>query len=260
MAVSSEQYRYMVSVGVDKFMAAMRRLESGSYQGKYTAAGSVIGSGSYAGQQAYGAYQIMPGNWAAWSSEAGLPGADIRDPAAQDAVARYKFTQYYLKYGDWDLVAIAWFAGGSTADRAQKWGMAGVGGLSDGNTTVKQYVSKINQYMDAYQPPVTPEGYSGVGQGASTTVTRTNTQPQPQPEPQPKPPVYQVTDPNSELGGFLTGPTPNPGGETRRSTMQSSMIGVLQALSNGVKAGSSIDLSAGPTDRIELEPADGESI
>ena len=277
---------------ISQFMASIRRLESGSYEGRYAAQGPYVNSGMYAGQQAYGAYQIMPGNWNAWAREAGLPNADIRDPAAQDAVARYKFTQYYQKYQDWNLVAIAWFAGGSRADKAMAAGITSVAGIADvTGTTIAKYVEKINQYMDEvpdqYQTasfggfgggtltggtgggstrePI-PEGYSGVGSGATignvagagmagallgagsggilSKLAPTTVQ---------APYTYQVTDPNSQLEQFLNQP---PGTQQqvpgRAPNMESKMIGILQAISNGVANGSGINLSAGPSDRIRL--------
>ncbi len=59
---------------------------------------------------AYGKYQIMPENWAAWAEEAGI-GADApRTPENQEIVARFKLGQYYDKYGARGA-AIAWYGG-----------------------------------------------------------------------------------------------------------------------------------------------------
>ena len=137
---------------IDIFLAAIRRLESGNFAGNYSARGAVVPTGQYAGERAMGAYQIMPGNWASWAREAGIPGADWRSKAAQDAVARFKFTQYYNRYGDWRLAAIAWFAGPSRAERAKAEGMAALGSIRDVNgTTVPSYVAKIVDYMHQAQ-------------------------------------------------------------------------------------------------------------
>ncbi|NIS14592.1 MAG: hypothetical protein GWN97_22475, partial [Thermoplasmata archaeon] len=123
------------------FMAAIRRRESGSYLGNYSARNGRTG--------AYGAYQIMPGNWAPWAAQAGIPGADRRSKAAQDYVAEYKMRQYYARYGDWGLVAIAWYAGPSRADRAAREGINSVSGIMDRHTggTVGAYVAGIMEYM-----------------------------------------------------------------------------------------------------------------
>lgn len=136
---------------IETFMAAIRRLESGSFEGDYNARGTMIGNRNspYYGEQAYGAYQIMPGNWQWWAAEAGLPRAPITDRAAQDYVARFKFEQYYNRWGDWGLVAIAWFAGGSRADRAAREGVGAVGGIKDANGyRVSQYYTDIAKYME----------------------------------------------------------------------------------------------------------------
>lgn len=94
---------------LDAFMAGIRRLESGN---NYMATGPMTdGMG-----QALGAYQIMSANWQSWANQAGLAGADWRDPDAQDAVARHKMTQYYNQYQDWGAVAVAWFAGPGKVD------------------------------------------------------------------------------------------------------------------------------------------------
>ena len=110
-----------VSATLDNFMARIRKIESND---NYTAQNR----SSYA----YGAYQIMPGNWAPWACTAlSLPlssGVSSRwiDPlswypvptqANQDAVATYKMSHLYNWLGDWRRVAACWRAGGSVAIR-----------------------------------------------------------------------------------------------------------------------------------------------
>lgn len=129
---------------INAFMGAIRRLESGSYQGNYNALGKVIEGGD----RALGAYQIMRSNWAGWSASAGIPGADWRDPAAQDRVARHIMLGYYRRFGSWDLVSIAWFAGPGRALKAQQAGIGSVSGLKDANNfSVGSYVNDIRKYM-----------------------------------------------------------------------------------------------------------------
>lgn len=129
---------------LDVFAAAIRRLESGSYEGNYGAIGRVTSDGS----RARGAYQIMDKYWDAWAAQAGIPGADWHSKAAQDAVARYKFTQYYRILGSWDLVAVAWYAGLSVARKAKAEGIDSVGNLRDVvGTSVADYAQKIATYM-----------------------------------------------------------------------------------------------------------------
>ena len=64
---------------------------------------------------AYGAYQFLPQFWEYHSTTADYPGADIEDPAAQDAVARYWFNRNYNDLGSWELAAIAHFGGRTIA-------------------------------------------------------------------------------------------------------------------------------------------------
>lgn len=144
---------------LETFMAAIRKLESGSLQGDYGAIGVPTSDGS----RARGAYQIMDKYWDAWAAEAGIRGAQWRDPLAQDRVARYKFTQYYQTYGDWRLVAIAWFAGPGRANAVAKAGLSSVAGIADANgTTIGKYVQVIANNMKeaaqaGYGPTPSPD-------------------------------------------------------------------------------------------------------
>ena len=133
--------------GLDLFMAAIRALESGGGdpRGDYTAVGPP--TGKYG--RARGAYQIMEKIWPGWAAEAGIPGADWRDPAAQDRVARYKMTQYFNKYGRWDAVAVAWFAG---PGRVKDYLEGRADGVSDvTGTTVPKYVQIVNEHMQEFK-------------------------------------------------------------------------------------------------------------
>lgn len=121
-----------------QFMAAIRQVESGN---RYDIVGTDHGS-RYG--VARGAYQIMSGIWGGWASAAGLAGADWRDPAAQDAVARHRMTKYYEQYGDWRLVAAAWFGGEGAANKLRDRGEDAVASTADGfGTTVPQYVQRV---------------------------------------------------------------------------------------------------------------------
>lgn len=125
------------------FMAAIRRLESGSFSGNYGALGPVTSTGD----RARGAYQIMASNWDWWAKEAGVPGADWRDEKAQDWVAEFKFTQYFNRYRSWDLVAIAWFGGPGRANQAEE-DFGSVANLTDMlGTSIGQYVETIRKHM-----------------------------------------------------------------------------------------------------------------
>lgn len=123
--------------GLDAFMEALGYVES---RNNYNAEGPYTGS-TYG--RAVGRYQIMEKIYGGWAREAGVDPND-RSPAAQDKVARYKMSEYYRRYGSWDLVAVAWFAGPGRADKAKKQGIASVGGIKDMlGTSVASYAQKV---------------------------------------------------------------------------------------------------------------------
>ena len=95
---------------------------------------------------AYGAYQFVPKWWDWYSTEAGYPGADIKDPAVQDAVAKYWFNKNFNDLGSWELAAVAHFAGRTTAFLAKENGFDSIKNLKDSTgTTIEQYVNKTMQ-------------------------------------------------------------------------------------------------------------------
>lgn len=122
---------------IDKFMSAISGQESG---GNYNA--------KNAGSGASGKYQIMPSNWSAWAKEAGLPGGSTMSPQNQEAVARFKMQQYYQQFGDWGLVAAAWFAGPGTAEKIRK-NPSLAATVSDGNKSVQAYMDYAREHMGA---------------------------------------------------------------------------------------------------------------
>lgn len=129
------------------FLHAIGTIESGN---DYDA----IGPQTSKYGKARGRYQIMEKIWPGWAAEAGIPGANWRDPKAQDKVASYKMSQYFKKYGRWDLVAVAWFAGPGRADKAAREGIGSVGGISDVlGTDVATYVQKAMKVMGKPGPP-----------------------------------------------------------------------------------------------------------
>lgn len=122
---------------LDAFMEALGEVESGN---NWDAVGPYTGS-TYG--RARGRWQIMSAIYPAWAREAGVDPNDY-SPAAQERVARHKMSQYYARYGSWDLVAVAWFAGPGRADRAKARGINAVGGIKDMlGTSVSSYVSKV---------------------------------------------------------------------------------------------------------------------
>lgn len=126
------------------FMAATRRIESGSYEGQYGAIGRPV-----KGDRARGAYQIMGRNWESWAAAAGLRGANWRDRAAQDRVAAYWMSEYFKRYGNWELVAAAWYGGGGYANRLAARGYRGTADIA--STDIRRYVEKSMGYMQEAQ-------------------------------------------------------------------------------------------------------------
>lgn len=97
---------------------------------------------------AYGAYQFVPKWWDWYANEAGLPGANIEDPVAQNKVAAWHFNYNFDKYGDWMFPAIAHFAGPDDAKLAYEKGFDAVKNKKDDTgVTVEQYVNKVMQNM-----------------------------------------------------------------------------------------------------------------
>lgn len=126
--------------GLEAFMQSLGQLESGN---NYNAKGPK----HHTYGTATGRFQIMSKIYGGWAREAGVDPNDW-SPAAQDRVARYKMTQYYNRYGSWDLVAVAWFAGPARADKAKKSGINSVGGIKDSlGTSVSKYVDKVRKGM-----------------------------------------------------------------------------------------------------------------
>jgi len=97
---------------------------------------------------AYGKYQILKENWEPWAKEAGVAGADMTDPEAQETVARFKLKQYYDKYGAKGAMQ-AWYGGegsvGQSNDNNQ-----GNGNEPSPNDYVSQ-VSEKNGRYDRYK-------------------------------------------------------------------------------------------------------------
>ena len=122
-----------------QFMHSISVVETGGRDNAYTTYGTDQGS-RYG--VARGKYQIMSKIWDGWAREAGYGDADWRDPYAQEAVVAYKMGKYWDKYQDWDLVAVAWFSGVGTANKAMK-DPSIMDRRSDGFNTVRQYVQKV---------------------------------------------------------------------------------------------------------------------
>jgi hypothetical protein len=99
---------------LDRLAAATRLQESGSPSGNYGAIGKPVKRGD-GFDYAYGAYGIMGANIPSWTEEVlgkpMTPDEFLRDPAAQDKVAKAKLAEYHAKYGNIEDVASMWFSG-----------------------------------------------------------------------------------------------------------------------------------------------------
>lgn len=138
---------------IDSFMNSISALESGH---NYDALGPRHPDYGHA----KGRYQMMEKFYPAWAKEAGVSPTDW-SAAAQDRVARHRMSKLYNKYGSWDLVAMAWFAGEGTANKAVRNGFNSVANRSDSlGTNVSSYVSKV---------------VSGMGKSGNATPTGTGT-------------------------------------------------------------------------------------
>lgn len=98
---------------VAAFLAALRIVETGDQRGDYRRMHGVV-----RGNRKLGAYGIAADDWPEMAAAAGLPGADWKDPRAQDVVAEATVDRLIGKYQDWRLVGVAWKAGEKVADMA----------------------------------------------------------------------------------------------------------------------------------------------
>jgi hypothetical protein len=167
--------------GLDKFMAAIARVESG---GNHSAVNKVSG--------AYGRYQILPENWRAWARRY-LGNADATPTAAnQEKVARAKMRSLYHWLGSWRRVSYWWLTGSA---RTSSWSraatnyvtrvMAFFGGPDVGveaRTPIHRYSerSSVIDFSGSWRS-ARHSGYAGkavryaTGSGATASITFTGT-------------------------------------------------------------------------------------
>src|SRR6476659_800554 len=88
--------------GLEPFLYALGQVESG---GSYTARNTTSG--------AYGKYQILPSNWAAWAKLYLGSSTAPQTPANQETVAHRKVTALYNWLDAWPTVAHWWLTGSS---------------------------------------------------------------------------------------------------------------------------------------------------
>jgi len=93
--------------GLDRFLYGLGEVESG---GSYTARNATSG--------AYGKYQILPSNWAAWAKLYLGSSTAPQTPTNQEIVAHRKVTALYNWLDAWSVVAHWWLTGSSERNSA----------------------------------------------------------------------------------------------------------------------------------------------
>ena len=137
---------------IDMYLEALKMQESsGNYQAQHKPEVITdIVTGKKIRVQAIGAYGILDINWTgtktqkSWAEQAGYSGADWHDPVAQDAVAKYKVQEYFNKYGSWDAVSVAWFAGPNKAKELVDNGTINFDLTDTNGQSIKNYVDEMN--------------------------------------------------------------------------------------------------------------------
>ncbi len=151
---------------MDSFKAGLRKTESGSYDGNRSHNWRWSD-----GDGEVGAYGVRASNFAIWAGEQGLAGADWRDPEVMEVVVTGKLKEYYARYGDWKLVALAWMAGTDLAD------------ASEGDDTVARQNSWMGETIESLATNVidamhaAPEKYAGTAGPSDMPFTPGQTRP-----------------------------------------------------------------------------------
>lgn len=142
---------------MDAYAAAIRKVESGSYEGNYGALGPMV-----KGDRAYGAYQVMGKNIASWTKEVTGTAMSVKDflsnRAAQDKVFFTKFGQSLDKFGNFADATSVWFSGRP---------LSRAGNASDGYLSVPDYVKKAEDVLASY-----PGIRAGVRDGSIDAANR----------------------------------------------------------------------------------------
>ena len=130
---------------LDEYLYGLRMTESG---GNYVAVNPTSG--------AYGAYQTLPKYLCYYFQSAGQDPVKIKDPAVQDAMAEYHVRKHFERYGNWDLVSLAWHKGGSNADAViEAFGGCGPNiGVEDIESMFPGesiYINKVNGFAQEYR-------------------------------------------------------------------------------------------------------------
>lgn len=141
---------------LDSLANAIAQRESG---GNYNALGKTTGTGD----RAYGKYQVMGANVPSWTKEvlgqSFSPQEFLKNPQAQDAVAKHKLGQYLQQYGNPEDAASVWFSGRTQAKAGNAADVLG--------TTTPQYVRDVANIMKAGPQREAVSGGGGVALSGS---------------------------------------------------------------------------------------------
>jgi len=165
---------------IDIYLEALKMQESsGNYQAKHEPSFITdIVTGKKIRVEALGAYGILDINWygtdtqKSWTEMAGLEGANINDPKAQDDVARFFVQEYFNRYGSWDAVSVAWFAGPEVAKKMVNEGVIDYTLKDVNGQDVKTYVdemsTKIGEELMTMEVPMETFTMPGTVKGPPT--------------------------------------------------------------------------------------------
>lgn len=151
---------------LERFLAAIRNVETQSYEGDYTRYDRTKGRDGVVG-----AYGFLESQWSYLAALTGIPGAPWQEPAAQDWVASNLVASFFHRYGSWEMAGVAWIGGTEAADK-----VVGRVNMQIANPAIKAYVESImeaapgvptNLPMVAPQISLTPSGWANPVAGAN---------------------------------------------------------------------------------------------
>jgi len=137
--LSSQQKAPKSFDAISAIMKAIAQQESG---GNYGA----IGPKTASGDRAYGKYQVMAANIPSWTKQAlgrsYTVNEFLKNPAIQDAVARFKMSSSFQQYKNPADVASVWFSGRPVANNMSK---------DVTGTSVPKYVKNVVSMYNKYR-------------------------------------------------------------------------------------------------------------
>jgi hypothetical protein len=139
---------------IDIYLEALKEKESSNrYTIKHTPSQiEDFETGKMINVQALGAYGILDINFPIWAKELGYEDFDMseddwRDPVLQDAIAKYKVQEYFNRFGSWDLVSVAWFAGPEDAKELKNTGVLDMNQKDVNGASIEDYVAQMNNII-----------------------------------------------------------------------------------------------------------------